>query len=332
MSNSSLVSYTKISPFKTSPRNHVIDTVTIHCYVGQTSVESAGNWFSSPSCGASCNYVIGYDGRIGLIVDEGDRSYCSSNRDNDHRAITIEVASGTKHPYTVNDAAYKSLINLLVDICERHPAIGTLKWKGEKSLIGQPSKQNMTVHRWFASKECPGEYLYSRHAKIAAEVNTRLGTATEPTPEVTKPSETITSTTTTFKEGDLVSVKDNAKYYNGSNIPDWVTDKKWYVKSVDGDRVVINKSEDGKFAINSPVNAQYLTIVTPKSDLPYMVKVDIDDLNIRKGPGTGYGKNGFTGKGIFTITEIKDGAGSKSGWGKLKSGVGWISLDYAKRV
>ena len=74
MSNSSLISYTKLSPYKNSPRSHAIDTITIHCYVGQVSVEDAGDWFANS--GSSCNYVIGKDGRIGLIVDEGDRGWC----------------------------------------------------------------------------------------------------------------------------------------------------------------------------------------------------------------------------------------------------------------
>lgn len=323
MGNSSLVSYTKISPNKTSPRNHKIDTVTIHCYVGQVTVEGAGAWFSNPNCEASCNYVIGYDGKIALIVDEKDRSWCSSNRDNDHRAITIEVASGTKHPYTVTTEAYNALIDLLVDICNRNPDIGTLKWKGDKSLIGQPNKQNMTVHRWFDDKECPGEYLYSRHAQIAAEVNARLEHNKSEKPAITE----------VIEVGDTVSICNNATYYNNADVPAWVIRKKWIVKHVKGDRVVINKSTDGKNAINSPINAKYLTVVKKKSDFPCMVYVYVSDLNIRKGPGTNYDKTGkFTGKGIFTITEIKTGKGSKKGWGKLKSGAGWISLDYAKRV
>lgn len=173
MSNSPLVSYTKISPNKTSPRNHVIDTITIHCYVGQASVESMGAWFVKPSTEASCNYGIGADGRIALIVDEKDRSWCSSSSSNDNRAITIECACDETHPYAVNDKVYKSLIALLVDICKRNN-ISELKWKADKSLIGQPDKQNMTVHRWFKNKACPGDYLYSRHSQIAAEVNAKL--------------------------------------------------------------------------------------------------------------------------------------------------------------
>lgn len=154
MSNSPLVSYTKISPNKTSPRNHKIDTITIHCVVGQCSVETIGNIFTPTSCRASSNYGIGSDGRIGMYVEEKDRSWCSSNSSNDHRAITIECASDKVHPYTINDTVYKSLIELCTDICRRN-GIKKLKWKADKSLIGKPKKQNMTVHRWFANKSCP---------------------------------------------------------------------------------------------------------------------------------------------------------------------------------
>ena len=331
MSNSPLVSYTKISPNKTSPRIYKIDTVTIHCYVGQASVESAGNWFANPDADVSCNYFVGVDGRIALIVDEGDRSWCSSNSHNDHRAITIEVASDSKHPYAVKDAAYRSLIKLLADICRRND-IKELKWKADKSLIGQPDKQNMTVHRWFANKSCPGEYLYSRHAQIAAEVNELLNPKTE-TESASSSSSSSSSSKAKIEPGDTVSIANNATYYNGSDVPNWVVRKKWIVKQVNGDRVVIDKSSDGKNAINSAVDSKYLTVVKKKSEFPYMVQIAIDDLNIRKGPGTGYAKTGkFTGKGVFTIVDAKTGKGSKSGWGKLKSGDGWISLDYAKRI
>ena len=176
MSNSNLVSYTKISPNKSSPRNHAIDTITIHCVVGQCSVEALGEVFSPTSRQASSNYGIGYDGKIGMYVEEKDRSWCSSNAANDNRAITIEVASDTTHPYAVNSKAYAALIDLLTDICKRN-GIKQLLWRADKSMIGQPDKQNMTVHRWFANKACPGDYLYNKHSEIAAEVNKRLGVA-----------------------------------------------------------------------------------------------------------------------------------------------------------
>lgn len=174
MSNSALVSYTQISPNKNTPRNHAIDTISIHCVVGQLSVEAIGNVFAPSSAKRSANYGIGTDGRIGMYVEEKDRSWCTSSSANDNRAITIECASDKTSPYAVNDKVYKSLINLLVDICQRN-GIKSLKWQGNKALIGQVDKQNMTVHRWFASKACPGDYLYNLHGQIAAEVNKRLG-------------------------------------------------------------------------------------------------------------------------------------------------------------
>lgn len=187
MSNSPLVNYTKISPNKSSPRNHKIDTVTIHCVVGQCSVETLGNVFAPTSRQASSNYGIGYDGRIGMYVEEKDRSWCSSNAANDNRAITIEVASDTKEPYAVNAKAYAALIDLLVDICKRN-GIKELVWSTNKAdRVNHKNGCNMTVHRDYANKSCPGTYLYERHAQIASEVNKRLGsTNTKPAPE--KPS------------------------------------------------------------------------------------------------------------------------------------------------
>lgn len=173
MSNSSLVKYTKISPNKTSPRDHAIDTITIHCVVGQVSVERLGEIFAPTSKKASANYGIGSDGRVGMYVEEKDRSWCSSNAGNDNRAITIECASDSKYPYAINDAVYKTLIELCADICKRNN-IKELKWKADISLIGQVDKQNMTVHRWFAKKSCPGQYIYERLGQIAEEVNKKL--------------------------------------------------------------------------------------------------------------------------------------------------------------
>lgn len=175
MGNSPLVVYTKISPNRTSPRNHEIDTISIHCVVGQVTVERLGDIFAPTSKQASCNYGVDKNGRVGMYVEEKDRSWCTSNAKNDHRAITIEVASDNFHPYRVTEKAYNALIDLLVDICQRNPKIGNLKWQADKSLIGQVDKQNMTVHRWFKNKACPGDYLYNLHYDIVEKVNARLG-------------------------------------------------------------------------------------------------------------------------------------------------------------
>lgn len=173
--NSSLVSYTKISPNKTSPRKHKIDTITIHCVVGQCTAESLGDVFANPSRKASSNYGVDKDGRIGLYVEEKDRSWCSSNSANDHRAITIEVASDTTHPYAVTDKALASLIKLVADICKRN-GIEKLVWSTDKKdRVNHKNGCNMTVHRDYANKSCPGEYLYNKHFYIAEQVNKKLG-------------------------------------------------------------------------------------------------------------------------------------------------------------
>lgn len=184
MSNSSLVNYTLLSP-KCSKRRHKIDTITIHCYVGQVTAKEGLKHFYTTTRDSSCNYVVGCDGKIGLCVQEEYRAWTTggkdasgkvirvngiSGSDNDHRAVTIEVASDTKHPYAVTKEAYAALVRLVADICSRN-GIKELKWRGDKSLVGQVDKQNMTVHRWFANKACPGDYLYMRHADIAREVN-----------------------------------------------------------------------------------------------------------------------------------------------------------------
>lgn len=177
MSNSPLVDYTRISPNKNSPRNHKIDTITIHCVVGQCTAETLGNIFAPTSRQASSNYGVGTDGKIGMYVEEKDRSWCSSNAANDNRAVTIEVASDTKHPYAVNDRAFAALLDLVTDICKRN-GIKKLVWSTKKAdRVNHKNGCNMTVHRYYANKSCPGDYLYNRHGEIAAEVNRRLGVA-----------------------------------------------------------------------------------------------------------------------------------------------------------
>ena len=177
MSNSPLVDYTRISPNKNSPRNHKIDTITIHCVVGQCTVETLGNIFAPTSRQASSNYGVGTDGKIGMYVEEKDRSWCSSSAANDNRAVTIEVASDTKHPYAVNDRAFAALLDLVTDICKRN-GIKKLVWSTKKAdRMNHKNGCNMTVHRDYANKSCPGDYLYNRHREIAAEVNRRLGVA-----------------------------------------------------------------------------------------------------------------------------------------------------------
>ena len=328
--NSPLVNYTKISPNRTKNRNHAIDTITIHCVVGQCSVETLGNVFSPDSRQASSNYGVGFDGRIGMYVEEKDRSWCSSSASNDHRAITIEVASDTKEPYAVRDAAYQATIKLVADICKRN-GIKKLVWStNKKDRINHLNGCNMTVHRDYANKSCPGTYLYDRQGDIAAKVNAILDADN-------KPSENPKPATSTVRVGDSVKISSNATYYSGKSIPGWVKNKAWIVLQVNGDRAVIDKSTDGKNAICSPINVKFLSVVGTSGSQqttfkPYLVEVNTSALNIRAGAGTNYNKTGcITSGGVYTIVAESAGQGSDKGWGKLKSGAGWISLDYCIR-
>ena len=272
-SNSPLATVKLISPNKTVGRNHAIDTITIHCFVGQVTAKRGCEVFQPSSKGASCNYVVGYDGSIGLCVEEKDRSWCTggykkvngvnvpirvngiSGSSNDYQAVTIEVACEAKHPYAITEKAMAALIELCTDICRRN-GIKKLLWSGDKNLVGNPDKQNLTVHRWFANKACPGDYIYQRLGDIAAKVNAKLG-ATGAAP--VQPS-------------------------------------------------------------------------APVSSVPYKVRITATDLRIRKGPGTNtvIVQNAIT-PGVYTIVSEATGQGATL-WGKLKSGKGWVSLDFCKKI
>lgn len=186
MSNSSLVSYTKLSPNHSGPRTHSIDRISPHCVVGQVSVETLGAMFAKKSKEASSNYGIGADGRVAMYVEEHNRSWCTSNNANDQRAVTIECASDAKHPYAFRTEVYDKLIELCVDICRRNGKTKLL-WFGDKTktLKYQPESDEMvlTVHRWFAKKSCPGDWMYARMGDLAEKVTKQLGESPAPAPK-----------------------------------------------------------------------------------------------------------------------------------------------------
>ena len=270
--NSSLATVKMISPNRTPNRNHAIDTITIHCFVGQVTARRGCEVFQSSSKEASCNYVVGYDGSIGLCVEEKDRSWCTggyktvngvktpiqvngiSGKSNDYQAVTIEVASDSKHPYAITDKAMAALIELCADICRRN-GIKQLLWRGDKKLVGKVAQQNLTVHRWFANKACPGDYIYERLGDIAAKVNAKLGATG-------------------------VSMAPTA----------------------------------------------------PVSKVPYKVRITATDLRIRKSPSTDAAiVQKAIAPGVYTIVSEATGKGATL-WGKLKSGLGWVSLDFCKKI
>lgn len=171
MSNSSLVNYTKLSPNCTKPRKNPITKITVHHMAGNLTVEKCGEFFASSSRQASSNYGIGTDGRVGMYVEECNRSWCSGTGNgintNDHMAVTIEVANDGGAPdWHVSDKAFNKLIDLCVDICKRN-GIKSLNWTGN-------ANGNLTVHRFFQNTACPGNYLFSKMPELAKIVNERL--------------------------------------------------------------------------------------------------------------------------------------------------------------
>lgn len=253
--NSSLIDCTVKSPNYNTPRTHKIDYITPHCVVGQLTAKSIGNCFTSTRKGASCNYGIGSDGKICLIVDEANRSWCSSSKTNDQRAVTIECASEMNAPYAMTATVYNTLVKLCADICKRN-GIKKLLWLGtkEKTLSYEPKDGEavLTAHRWYANKDCPGDWLYNRYGQLATDVNNELVV-------------NLVTSNNTFKN--------------------------------------------------------------------YIVRItSANGVNIRKGPGTNFDKVGAIAKGgAYTIVSEAKGTGA-SLWGKLKSGAGWIALDFTEKI
>lgn len=508
MSNSPLVSYTKLSPNCSKPRNKPIIKITPHHMAGNLSVESCGAMFANSGRQASSTYGISSDGRIALYVDEANRPWTSSSAANDHQAVTIEVANDGGAPdWHVSDKALAALIDLCTDICNRND-IPSLNFTGD-------ANGNLTQHNYFAATGCPGPYLKSKFSYIAAEVNKRIykvekpaapeliglqATALKELPDsdiINKVGQLFTADqkangvlasvslaqfilesgygkselaqnanncfgmkanlsgntwkgsvwdgnkytkdTQEFENGKYITVKADFRKYsnveqsiadhsayllgamNGSNprysglkgcndykkvfeiikdggyatSPTYVEKlcavvERWNLTkfdlpsepqtppaetttypstpfavnvivpdlnyrsapSMDGE--VKGQTSKGIFTIVEVSNGwgklksgvgwiwlgdkSYCTIQSTvtesetESSLPYRVKVDITNLNIRKGPGTDYDANGQTGKGIFTIVEETEGQGSTKGWGKLKSDAGWISLDHVSKT
>ena len=202
--NSKMVAYTKLSPNHSGQRTHTIDRITPHCVVGQCTAEGLGDWFAKSSTQASSNYGIDRDGRVGLYVEEKNRSWCSSSNANDQRAITIECASDTSEPYAFRDIVYQTLIKLCTDICKRNSK-KKLIWLGDKdkTLNYSPKSDEMilTVHRWFANKSCPGNWMYARMGDLANKVTAQLGTSSD-TP--VKTSGTQAKVLAGLSEGDVI--------------------------------------------------------------------------------------------------------------------------------
>lgn len=329
------------------------------------------DWNRSSYTGAGLNAWIGKlaDGSVATIqagpwnkrpwgVGKGSKGSLNGSGSGSKFWIQFEICDDYASGQSCNKAyfteAYNQAVALTAYLCKLYgfDPHGTVTYNGvsvptilchaDSCKLGLGSNHG-DVYQWFNKFGKTMDDVRNDVAsllKVDTTTNTGATTETPETPAASTSTTATTTTTSSIKAGDLVSIASGAKYYSGEDVPDWVEKKKWYVSSISGDRAVINKSEDGKNSINSPINVSYLTVVgttttttATNTSSSFKVKIESTCLNIRKGPGTDYARTGaFTGAGIFTIVETKTGTGSKTGWGKLKSGAGWISLDYTKRV
>lgn len=245
MSNSSLVNFRVMSPNHSGVRKNPIDIIFPHCVVGQLTAKSIGYCFKSPIKRASCNYGIGTEGKVVLVVDEANRSWCSSSSKYDNRAVTIECASDNKSPYAFNTTVYNKLIDLCVDICKRNGK-KKLIWISDKkkALAYTPASDEMQlmVHRWFANKSCPGDWLFSRMGELASTVTSKLGGSTSYTQNT---QSTQSTQSKKYKVGDIIKLKAGATYYNGKTIPTWVFKSTLYYRGKNANGVVFSTKKTG---------------------------------------------------------------------------------------
>ena len=324
MSNSSLVTYTLISPYK-YVRQQKITGIIIHHMAGKLTAKQCGNVFQYAE--ASANYGIGYDGSVGLYVPENYSAWSAASYYYDQRNISIELSNdgGASTDWHVSDKVIAKCIDLCVDICKRN-GIKKLNFTGDLS-------GNLIMHCYTASTACPGGYLKTKFKYIAEQVNAKLG-GTLDTPKLksatanTNGSITVKweKVTGAYKYRVFRKITDGWKGL-GNTTGTSYTDTTCKV-GMNYTYTVRCIDKDGKYTSGFDK-----TGVSATAKREFQVEVTAKKLNIREGAGTNYDIVGaITDKGIYTITETKEGKGSKTGWGKLKSGAGWISLDYTKRV
>lgn len=336
--NSSLVDCTVKSPNHSGTRTHTIDRITPHCVVGQLSAESIGGCFTSSSRQASCNYGIGYDGRVCLVVDEQNRSWCSSSNANDQRAITIECASDATSPYAFKDACYNKLVKLCIDICKRNKLTKVLWMSDKDTALAYTPKTGecvLTVHRWFANKSCPGDWLYNRMAQLASDINSGLGATTS------TGGSGETTTVSTISAGTKLSLS-NVAFYSSSTATTKASTKSgtYYIWSTEvvNNRIRITNStanvgKSGQVTAWISYNDAKNSVATPStsSGSTSASTTSVNYTVTFKNTFTIYTSSTLSTKskaasaGTFTIVE--ESSDGKAG--KLKSGAGWVKLSDA---
>lgn len=316
MSNSNLVDYRRLTNNCSSRNGSAIKKITIHHMAGNLTVEQCGAVFANENREASSTYGVGSDGRVGQYVDESNRPWTSSNYDNDSQAVTIEVANNEiGGMWRVSDEALNKTILLCADICKRN-GISRLNFTGDAS-------GNLTMHKFFAATNCPGPYLESKFQYIANEVNKILGQGSQqPVP----PSNTNT-------DGGVYKVKivNNAIYVLNGPSPDYDIVQTIYKDEVY--TIVEVKNNYGRLKSGAGwINLKYTTVVSGRvpnkpEDASFRVQIVNNAIYVIDGPSPNSNIVQTIYKGeVYTIVD------TENGYGKLKSGSGWINLKYTTRL
>lgn len=340
--NSSLACYERLSPNKTSPRRSPIKRLTPHCVAGNLSIETClglSNFITARSPGASCNYAIGSDGRVGVGCLESNAAWTSSSSVNDNQAITFEISnSGGAPNWPMSSLAINSFIKIAIDICrfygfkrvhyEDKPSNIVTKDQVEKWIKTweKPDEMIITLHRWFSSTVCPGPYLISKLPDIVKKINSELSKVVNPY-QIKIKADVLNARGGPGTCFPIISI-----FKNDHNIHTIIEES-----NIDGPR------KWGKLKTGGWIFLEYTEIYkpeppkpTPKPEpkfVPYMIKINADILRVRKGPGTNYpiAMTLKYDKNAYTIVDESTGLGANK-WGKLKSGVGWISLDFVRKI
>ena len=371
MSNSKYVTYTKLSP-NCSNRTAPISKITIHhMAVVNGTLSGMGDWFSRSSTQASSNYGIDSKGNVALYVDESKRSWCSSNSANDNIAVTIEVANSKGDPnWEVSDAAYARLIDLCVDICQRN-GIKELVYTGDKNgnLTRHDMFYAKICPGPYLGSKFPAiaaevnarlndeDYVPTPIPEPVKDDSLRVGSQGQEVKNLQNNLNGLNYNCGTvdgsFGSKTEAAVKAFQKAYKLTQdgiagpitlakIDEVVKDLQTRLNklgyscgTVDGifgnqtkNAIIAFQKKSGITADGIAGKQTYAALEkAEKSNASYQVRVTASVLNIRSGPGTSYPVVGqIKDKGVYTIIE------EKNGWGKLKSGAGWISLDYTKKV
>lgn len=335
---SKLSTYRNLAMSKCNARTEKISKIIIHHMSGRMLGKQCADYFCITKRTVSSNYCIGYEGDIATNIPENYRAWTSSSRWADQRAITIEVSNNSGAPnWTISEASMQALINLCADICKRYD-IKSLWYDGT-------TNGTLLRHCQFANTDCPGAYIKQKTGYICDAVNrlttggvidagdTDNGTNKQPQPQSQNQSNNQTSPALTA--GTELQLK-SVRLYKSSTATSSSGTKTgtFYVWSgaTAKNRIRITNAKsrvgvDGQVTGWISVSDAKAAAGAGKSAVPaYVAVINCTVLNVRKGPGTGYAIVTQVRKGdAFTIVE------TQHGWGRLKSGAGWIYLAYTRR-